>query len=148
MAQIYTIISITAFSLAGIFFLTSCFLWFKFGIMKIIGDLSGRTAKKSIEQMRANNEKTGRKDFRPTPVAKERGKLTETIDKQEGKAFESKAVPVIDNMATEPLNENEIMGTELLQEGTEVLEESIDNAKVENIEILESITLIHSDEII
>lgn len=148
MAQIYTIISITAFSLAGIFFLTSCFLWFKFEILKIIGDLSGRTAKKSIEQMRADNEKTGRKDFRPTPAAKARGKLTETIDKKEEKPFESKTAPVTDGMATELLNENEIMGTELLQEGTEVLEESIDNAKVENIEILESITLIHSDEII
>lgn len=148
MAEIYTIISIAAFSLAGVFFLLSCIFWFKFGIMKIIGDLSGRTAKKSIEQMRAQNEKTGRKDFRPTPAARERGKLTETIEKQERKSFESEDTASLDSMATEPLDINEPMGTELLQENTEVLNDSDIDGKIEEIEILDSITLIHSQQII
>lgn len=36
-----------------------------FKIPIVIGDLSGRTAKKSIERMRLNNEKTGNKSYKP-----------------------------------------------------------------------------------
>lgn len=59
MTQLYNIISIVAFSLAGVFFLVSLFLWFKFNIWEVIGDLTGRNAKKSIQQMRQENEKSG-----------------------------------------------------------------------------------------
>lgn len=81
MAAIYFIISIVAFSLCGAFFLASVFLWFQFDVLKIIGDLSGRTAKKSIEQMREKNEKSGSKPFKPSTVNKNRGKITEIIPK-------------------------------------------------------------------
>ena len=60
MAQIYTVISMVSFVLAGVFLLISCFLWFKFNIYKIVGDLSGRTAKKGIEKMRKKNEEAGK----------------------------------------------------------------------------------------
>ncbi len=65
MTQVYNIISIVAYSLAGVFFLVSVFLWFKFGIWEIIGDLSGRNAKKSIKQMRQENENSGVNLYRP-----------------------------------------------------------------------------------
>ena len=57
MAEILSIISTSSFVLAALFLALAIFFWFKFGIPAIIGDLSGRTAKKSIAQMRENNEK-------------------------------------------------------------------------------------------
>lgn len=55
MADIMSNISAAAFIAAGLFFILAVFLWFKFRILSIINDLSGRTARKSIEQMRAMN---------------------------------------------------------------------------------------------
>ena len=51
MAQIYRIVSIAAFSLAGVSLVLAVIFWVKFRIWKVISDLSGRTARKSIEQM-------------------------------------------------------------------------------------------------
>lgn len=80
LAQALKIVSIVTFCLAGIalVFGIVCFIIFK--IPKVIGDLSGRNAKKSIEQMRSENEKSGKKSYRPHPVAKARGKTTEPMD--------------------------------------------------------------------
>jgi|GEM_PF-404035 len=83
LAMIYSIISIVAFAIAGIAFVAAVVMWINFRIPKIIGDLSGRTAKKSIEQRRSANEKSGAKSYRPTPVAVERGALTDTIEHSE-----------------------------------------------------------------
>lgn len=56
MAQMYWRFSIAAFSLAGAGLIFTVFFWFKFGIWKIIGELSGRSAKKSIARMRQKRE--------------------------------------------------------------------------------------------
>ena len=69
MAQIYQAISKAAFSMTAVSLLLAVFLWFRFGVWKIIGDLSGRTAKKSIEKMRLAKERSGRKCYRPTEVS-------------------------------------------------------------------------------
>lgn len=76
MAQVYHTISIIAFSIGASCLGFALFCWFKFDIWKIIGDLNGRNAKKSIEQMRADNKKIENKAFRPTPVAVNREPLT------------------------------------------------------------------------
>lgn len=55
MADLMSNISAAAFIAAGLFFILAVFLWFKFRVLSIINDLSGRTARKSIEQMRAMN---------------------------------------------------------------------------------------------
>ncbi len=147
LATIYNLISIVAFIIAGIAFAAAVFMWFKFGILKIIGDLSGRTARKSIEQKRSANEKSGKKSYRPTPNAVERGALTDTIDqnvklKKEKKKSEKLArtekpaktaktkakesiaenqtAVLIDDNATTVLETNE---TEVLNDGTTVLED-------------------------
>lgn len=80
LATIYSIVSVVAFVLAGLAFVTAVVMWFNFDILKVIGDLSGRTAKKSIEKRRTANEKSGVKSYRPTPIAVERGALTDTIE--------------------------------------------------------------------
>lgn len=86
LAEVFNLISIIAFCIAIICFLISLFLWFKFKTPKIIGDLSGRTAKKSIEEIRKTNEKSGVKVFRPTPMAVDRGRLTDSIETAGNKA--------------------------------------------------------------
>lgn len=57
MADTLSVISLVSFIVSGICFLLAVFFWFKFRILTIIGDLSGRTAQKSIERMRSYNEK-------------------------------------------------------------------------------------------
>lgn len=85
MAQIYNTVSLVAFCLAGVGFLLSLFFWFKFRIPKVISDLSGRTARKSIENMRKTNEKSGAKSFHPSPAVMVRGTVTEHIPGSEKK---------------------------------------------------------------
>ncbi len=83
MAQTYEALSIAAYLLAALSLLLAVFLWFRFKIWGVIGDLSGRTARKSIEEMRRINEKSGRKSYRPTPIGVSRGKVTEVMENQQ-----------------------------------------------------------------
>ena len=63
MADRYHLISVLSFSMAGLGVLLSVFLWFRFSVWKIIGELSGRTARKSVKQMCMAEEKAGRKPY-------------------------------------------------------------------------------------
>ena len=63
-AEILSLISVVSFVLCGIAFVLAVFFWFFFKIPAVIGDLSGRTARKSIEKMRAGNEKAAQ-GYRP-----------------------------------------------------------------------------------
>ena len=82
MADILHMVSVISFVSAGVFAIVAIVLWFAFKIPSIVGDLSGRTARKSIEKMRENNEKIGNKAYKVSEINLERGKLTETIDKE------------------------------------------------------------------
>lgn len=136
MTQIYNIVSIVAFTLAGVFFLVSIFLWFKFGIWEIIGDLSGRNAKKSIQQMRRENDKTGAKMYHPNGFGGKSGNTEISVhmnstknttsdlavSKTKGLTGKMKKTDSLVSNETEVLQENE---TELLQESaTELLVEN------------------------
>ncbi|MCD8366091.1 MAG: hypothetical protein LUC83_09870 [Clostridiales bacterium] len=68
-AQTYQAISCVGFIFAAVFLVISLIFWVGFGIRKIIGDLSGRTARKAIARMRKSNEASGEKNNRFTPVA-------------------------------------------------------------------------------
>lgn len=81
--QILKIISIISFTLAGILFVTAVFMFIKLNIPAIIGDLSGRTAQKQIQEIREQNAITGDKRYRPGAINIERGKLTEPVEKNE-----------------------------------------------------------------
>lgn len=78
-SEILSTISLVSFILAGVSFLLAVFFWIRFNIPAVIGDLSGRTARKSIEKMRTNNEKTGNKSYKTSKVNLGRGKLTDTM---------------------------------------------------------------------
>lgn len=82
MADMLTAISIGSFAAAGVFLVIAIVLFIVFRIPSVLGDLSGRNAKKSIEKMRKNNERTGNKSYSPSITNAKRGKITETIKGQ------------------------------------------------------------------
>lgn len=79
MADTLSIISLVSFIVAGVCLALAIFFWISFRIPKVIGDLSGRTARKSIAKMRASNEASGDKSYRPSATNVSRGKLTDTM---------------------------------------------------------------------
>lgn len=95
-------ISIAAFIAAAALFLISVALFFIFDIPKTFGEISGSTAKKAIENIRRQNEQTGTKEYRPSPVNAERGKITDKISPS-GKLLQ-KETPVGFSVGTEKLN--------------------------------------------
>lgn len=85
MAETLSNISTISFIAVLVFTVLAIVQWFFFKIPTVIGDLSGRNAKKSIELLRKNNEKTGNKSYRTSSVNVARGKLTETIETKKKK---------------------------------------------------------------
>ena len=71
--------SLVAFIAAGILFLIAVACFFLFNIPKIIGEVTGSTARKAIENIRKQNEQSGNKAYRPSPVNAARGKITDRI---------------------------------------------------------------------
>lgn len=65
----------------GVLFAVTVALFFLLRIPKVVSDLSGRTAKKAIEDIRRQNEQSGDKTYRSSAVNLERGKLTDKITK-------------------------------------------------------------------
>lgn len=56
MAETLSMLSIISFIIAGIAFVAVVFLWILFKIPRIIGDLSGRNARKTVAKVRSSNE--------------------------------------------------------------------------------------------
>lgn len=178
MAEILSMISTVSFALAAFFLALAVGFAIKFRVGSIIGDLSGRTARKSIARMRENNEKTGAKLYKPSKVNQERGKVTDKVGGTEhsitgykqsetGILFENQA-SYMESSPTDILNPSEAETTGLLEENTEVLEENVTIAlevnemaaldenrnntskKEEGIEMfmIEDVVLIHTMEVI
>lgn len=169
-SEILSMISLISFVLAGVSAVLAVVFWFVFKIPAVIGDLSGRTARKSIEKMRVNNEKTGKKDFAPSKTNLKRGKVTELInepEKESGKLAgmlsgkldnKKKKISVEEeNLETGLLEENmqssydseetgllteESMETELLE--TELLEETEETGLL--VEDNETMLLVDEEE--
>lgn len=78
-AEILSLVSLISYILAGICLVLAAFFWFFFKIPAVIGDLSGRTAKHSIERMRQANARSGNKSYRASATNAARGKLTDTM---------------------------------------------------------------------
>ena len=74
------IVSKVMFALAAVCLAFALYSFIVFKIPAVIGDLTGRTAKKSIEKMRRENETSGKKSFRPTAAAMERGTITTPVN--------------------------------------------------------------------
>ncbi len=72
-------LSLVVFIVAGVFLILAIALFFLLDVPRIIGDLTGRNAKKAIEQIRQQNERDGNKAHKPSPVNMERGQITDRI---------------------------------------------------------------------
>ena len=79
---------------AGILLLVAVALFFLLDIKKVIGDLTGITAKRAIENIRQQNEQTGEKNYKSSSVNLARGKLTDKIS-QSGKLIKNTSGIVI-----------------------------------------------------
>ena len=169
MPETLSTLSIISFVVAGIMLALAIVLWFFFEIPTVIGDLTGRTAKKSIAKMRAENEKAGIKKYKEGKVTVERGKVTEKISGRKGRKRNNNERPetglLVENRA-ELINNTETgflkkETSGLLEaEETEFLLEAEKTEALQNAEridkrmggkvltILEEVILIHTDEII
>lgn len=77
--EVYMMIYNVGAILTIIMFVVSMILFFVLKIPAVIGDLSGSTARKAIENIRNQNEESGEKVHKSSAVNKERGKLTDKI---------------------------------------------------------------------
>ena len=161
MADILHTLSVVSYILAVLFVVLAIVLWFIFKIPNVIGDLSGRNAKKSIARMRQNNEKTGDKSYRASEKNLARGKLTGTM---EGMGNNENPINIEE---TGLLNENLAREHDeqptglLLDDATGLLDESGETAALEEtvdvadrapstvvIQKIEEVMLIHTEEVI
>ena len=131
-SEILSTISLVSFVIAGISFLLAVFFWFRFNILVVIGDLSGRTARKSIEKMRANNEKTGNKSYKPSKTNLGRGKLTDAMPESDKltEKLKQRFVPADEQVETGLLDENMVIMFE--REQTALLTENEETGLLQN----------------
>lgn len=148
MADILTIVSVISFILAGVFAILAIALWFLLKISIVIGDLSGRTARKSIELMRQNNEKTGNKSFqlKEQRIEKinrqgfdETGLLYENMVQEQY----SQATGLLINDSTVGLND--LAETSPLIDTEKMMQRK---AAMVSVNLLEEVIFIHTDEVI
>lgn len=166
MADILSIVSLVSFIVAGISLVVAIFFWINFKIPRVIGDLTGRTARKSIAKMRASNEASGSKSYRPSATNVNRGKLTDTMPDSVKLNQQASTSAPFDKGQTGILDENKVSGnsaeptamlddsaTELLlgSEETELLaQEAQAKRKVakKKLRMLDEVIYTHTDEVI
>lgn len=160
MAETLSLISIIAFAVAAICLVVTIIIFVRFKIPSVIGDLSGRNARKSIEQMREINEQSGKKSYKPSKINAERGKLTETMQGKRNEGSEQPKTGLLDENRVKTITETE---TTLLidEETTELLIDDNETAELEEceksiygctggipIEMIEEIMFVHTQEIV
>lgn len=107
---------------SGIFFVAAVVIFFVLGIPAVIGDLSGRTARRAIEDIRNRNESTGEKAYKSSAANINRGKLTQKISTMKLDAAGGETTV----LEAEANNETTVLKSEVNSETT-VLEPRADN---------------------
>lgn len=158
MADILNIISIISYVLAAVSLVLAIVFWIVFKIPAVIGDLSGRNARKSIELMRQNNEKAGKQAIKRKDNTLNVTKTSNVTVKQERKqAFDETGLLCENAMGSRDEQETGMLveDTVLLQEdlgATALLVPETETVirKPANIviNIIENIMIIHTDEVI
>lgn len=72
-------LSLASYILAGLFFGIAVALFFILKVPRLIGDVTGATARKAIESIRQQNAITGNKAYKPSDVNLARGKVTDKM---------------------------------------------------------------------
>ncbi len=143
--QLLQTMSLVAFIAAGVLFLVAIALFFLFNIPKVFGEVTGSTARKAIEMIRQQNEQTGNKAYRPSPVNAERGKITEKITpsrKLERKAGNAGVSVGTAKLKTAEL-ENEAQETTVLS--TPASETTVLNSSTGETTVLDSVPEMYDD---
>ena len=155
--EVLRYIFIGAASLSGVMLIVSVLLFIFLRIPRVIGDLTGATARKAIENIRNQNESSGDKIYKSSAVNRERGKLTDKISAS-GNIARHETNPLGGAMATTKIatqnlsddilpNETTVLGTEsgnettvlsnettVLDSGTTVLSVSSNETTVLNLQ--------------
>ena len=164
----YKVFFIGGAVLAGVMLLLSVLLFFLLKIPHVLGDLTGANARRAIENIRNQNESSGDKVYKTSPVNRERGKITDKISPS-GSLMRNPSGILGGAMATEKIstqelppeettvldatnettvldtaNETTVLNSEAGE--TTVLDAQPDAAPVFQIEY--EITYIHSEEVI
>ena len=151
MAQKLFTLSVAAFAAAALFLIAAGVLWFVFKIPSVIGDLSGKTARKTIQKMRSGKqaEKSGKAGAaalfqRSRNTGGEEAKVTYDLRPETGIISENLA-PAVEETAL--LDETE--GTQSLRsDKTQPLPEEKDLRENVKITVLEEVMLVHTDKTI
>ena len=98
----YRYIFLGASIACGIMIVISGILFFALKIPRVIGDLTGHTARKAIEDIRKQNVASGDKSYKSSAVNLQRGKLTDKIT-QSGKLIKRTETPFGTGVITERL---------------------------------------------
>lgn len=153
MYDTFKIMAVVFFSVSGIFLLLAVILGIKFKIFKVIGDVSGRNAKKSIEKIK--NDSRYKSPDSKTLRKKQEIETTEKLLTKEDSKGETSLLD--DDMAAETdlLEEDSFMETSLLSDINSYTEELAtpvnkepDASVMENFKIIENIVMIHTNEVI
>lgn len=159
--EMYRYVFLGAAIACGIFFAISVVLFFTLRIPKVISDLTGRTARKAIEDIRLRNEQSGDKSYQSSAVNLQRGKLTDKIS-QSGRLVQRDATPfgtgvITEKISTQKLDPVELAGeTDVLSavEETTVLHSEMGETAIlaeqpmQEFVIEYEITFIHTNEVI
>ena len=79
--QIFQYVSLGCAIACGVFLVIAVILFFTLRIPKVISDLSGRTARRAIEDIRRRNTEGGEQNYKPSAVNRDRGRLTDKISR-------------------------------------------------------------------
>lgn len=157
----YNVFFIGGLVLAGIMFVASVLIFFLLNIPHVFGDLTGRNARKAIENIRNQNESSGDKLYKTSQVNRERGKLTDKISPSGSLMRDPSGILGGGAMATEkistqelPPESNETTVLEAASETTVLTSESGETTVLDTptempvFQIEYEITYIHTEEVI
>ena len=169
-AEIFSLVSLISYIAAGVCLVLAVLFWFLFKIPVIVGDLSGRTARKSIAKMRQSNEKSGHKSYRSSATNVARGKVTDTMPRTEKKKpaapvvkqnapvdarpetglLDENRVHVASGEETAPLNDDGTTALLVEENETAMLGETPSVARTggKKLTMINQVMLIHTDEVI
>lgn len=149
-AQVYGIISISSLILSGLMLFVSIFLFFQLRIKSVIGELSGKTAAKQVEEIRRQNRAVKKRASVLMGDGKqEMSAELQQIRKVYAQSPNETTIPgttgLSSDMATTVLNETVVLQNERDEAATTLLQEVQED---EEYVILDEVMEIHTQEVI
>ncbi len=150
-AQVYGIISISSFVLSGMMLLASIFLFYKLKIKAVIGELSGKTAAKQVEEIRRQNRTVKKRasvlmgEGKTNLLGEQTSLFAEETEMLQEETTVLGAVDLSSDVGTTVLNETIVLQSEN-DEVTTILSQGVQED--EEYMVLDEIMEIHTEEVI